>query len=78
MEYSFPQYRKYVNRTTHFKILSEKQFEEISFVGKKGFLETINATQYPEYLRIQDMLACKDGIWEETTEKDFEQQKSLV
>ncbi len=60
----FPQYRKYVGKNTFFKILSKNQFEEISFVGIKKFVVTINATQFPEMLRIQDMIECRDGTWE--------------
>lgn len=60
----FPQYRKYVGKNTFFKVSSEKQFEEISFIGAKKFVVIINASQFPEILRIQDMLACRDGAWE--------------
>jgi len=60
----FPQYRKYTGKNTYYKISSEKQFEEISFIGTKKFIVTIDAKQFPEMLRIQDMLICKDGAWE--------------
>jgi hypothetical protein len=70
--HSFPQYRKYSNGTTYFKIESEKRFIEVSFIGKKPFIIEINATQYPEFLRIMDMLDCKEGIWEVLDQSEFE------
>ena len=74
----FPAYRKYKNSKTFYKIINENSFEEISFIGEKAFLYQIEANQYPEYLRIQDMLACKDGIWEEIDVKNYETQKNSI
>jgi len=61
---NFPQYRKYKNIETYFKIISENEFEELSLLGKKFVKRTIEAKQYPEMLRIQDMLNCTEGTWE--------------
>ena len=60
----FPQYRKYKNIETYFKIISENEFEEISSLGNKCIKHRIIARQYPEILRIQDMLNCEGGTWE--------------
>ncbi|MDC0338160.1 hypothetical protein OAN33_01350 [Flavobacteriales bacterium] len=60
----FPQYRKYKNIETYFKIISEKEFEEISSLGNKYVKHSIVAKQYPEMLRIKDMLNCEGGTWE--------------
>ena len=46
----FPQYRKYKNIETYFKIISEKEFEEISSLGNKYVKHSIVAEQYPEML----------------------------
>lgn len=67
----FPQYRKYKNIETYFKIISEKKFEELSLFGNKFVKHSIDAKQYPEMLRIQDMLNCEDGIWEVVEEKEY-------
>jgi len=74
----FPIYRKYKNSETYFKINNEKSFEEISFIGSKLFSYDIKATQYPEFLRIKDMIACKDDIWIEILESDFNKQKNSI
>jgi hypothetical protein len=76
MSYLFPQFRKYIHAPTCFKIISEQEFEEISFVGKKTFVVRIIAHQYPEYIRIQDMLHCVGGAWEIISEEMYENKKA--
>jgi len=66
----FPQYRRYSTGSSYFKITDERNFIEIQFVGVKVFLHQIKAIQYPEILRIKDMLDLSlEGI--ELAEKDF-------
>jgi hypothetical protein len=72
----FPQYRKYTHTNTFFKIVSEREFEELSFVGSQLFHLTIKADQYPEYMRIQDMLNCEGGAWEEISAETYENKKA--
>lgn len=67
----FPVYRKYTNNNTYFKILSENEFEELQFIGSLRHLFTITAHQYPERLRIMDMIACKDEIWQPISEDEY-------
>ena len=55
----FPQYRCYNTKTSYFKILNERSFIEIQRVGDKLVVYEIHATQYPEMLRIMDMLDLK-------------------
>jgi len=52
----FPQYRRYSNNLSWFKILDERHFIELQFIGDKVLRHAVTATQYPEILRIQDML----------------------
>lgn len=52
----FPQYRKLPNDKVFYKILDSSHFEEIQIVGSKSFHHLIHARQYPEMLRIKDML----------------------
>ena len=52
----FPQYRRYSTGSSYFKIVDERNFVELQFVGKKVFIHQIKATQYPEMLRIKDMM----------------------
>ena len=71
----FPVYRKYTNKRIYFKILSENEFEEIQFIGKKAVTYFIEAKQYPEKLRIMDMIDCKDKLWEPITLAEYSLQK---
>ena len=59
----FPQYRMLSNGKSFYKITDDRHFEELSFVGKQIFRQAFTASQYPEILRIQDMLGGMDGIY---------------
>lgn len=54
--FQFPQYRKIPNGKSFYKISNPKLFEEIQLIGNLKRHYTIEAKQYPEMLRIQDML----------------------
>jgi hypothetical protein len=75
-ETKFPQYRKYVGVDTWYKIVSTELFIELKKVGKHVLIEEVVAHQYPEKLRIQDMLDCKDNHWKSVTEEEFVQFKT--
>jgi len=74
----FPQYRKYKNIETYFKIISEKEFVELSLFGNKFVKHSIEAKQYPEILRIKDMLNCEEGTWEVVEETVYLQKETQV
>jgi len=67
----FPQYRKLSNDKSFYKILSEKEFEEIQLVGSSTITTNTNATKYPEFIRIKDMLDCKTPF-ESSTKEEFD------
>jgi len=52
----FPQYRKLSNDKVFYRIVDNRHFEEIQIIGTKAQLRNVVAEQYPEILRIQDML----------------------
>lgn len=52
----FPQYRKLSNDKVFYRIIDERNFDEIQIIGTKAQLRHVEAVQYPEILRIQDML----------------------
>lgn len=66
----YPIYRKYKGLRIWFKILNDRHFIEIKEVGKQLVHHEVIADQYPEMLRIKDMIDCKDGLWE-TVDKDI-------
>lgn len=70
----FPQYRKLSNGKSYYKIESLKRFEEIQLVGRLKHRYTIEAQQYPEMVRIYDMLNL-EGAFEEATAEEWEALK---
>lgn len=68
----FPVYRKYINNSSFFKIENEKYFTEVQLVGQQYFIHKIEAKQYPEMLRIQDMIKNEAGLWSEIEEYEFQ------
>lgn len=66
----FPQYRKLSNDKTYYRIHSTELFEEIMIIGEKAVLYTIEAKQYPEMLRIKDMIQLNG--FELSTKEEFD------
>ncbi len=66
---NFPQYRELVGFNRFYKIVDERNFTEIYFIGSKKMEHTIEAKQYPEMLRIKDMLECLPPF--ETIEESY-------
>jgi len=60
----FPQYRKYTNGSSFFKILSNKEFIELQILGEKVLEYQVLAEQYPELRLINDMLELHHERWE--------------
>lgn len=69
---AFPQYRKYSNNKSYFKIHSETLFDELQLMGDTCFSHRIEAKIYPDRLRIMDMMACKDEIWLPCSADEYE------
>jgi hypothetical protein len=67
-EVEFPQYRKLENEKSHYEIRDNRHFIEKQIIGKQVFTIEIKAKQYPEILRIQDMLNCEEGFLLSTKE----------
>lgn len=60
--FAFPQYRKLVNDKSFYRIEDERHFTEKQRIGKQVFTLVVEAKQYPEIIRIQDMLQCAEGF----------------
>lgn len=55
-KFDFPQYRSLEGFNRHYMILNEREFVEASLRNDSWTFQTVVAEQYPEKLRIQDML----------------------
>jgi hypothetical protein len=72
IDVKFPQFRKIAGREVWYKILSLTAFDELQRMGNRLVKYTITAEQYPEKLRILDMLSCQDPFIE-ITAIDYEE-----
>ena len=73
----YPQYRRYKNGLSYFKILSPVLFEEIKVVGSKRFIYSIEVKQYPEKVFINDLLLDYALFADEISEAEYENQKPI-
>jgi hypothetical protein len=67
----FPQYRKLSNNKVFYRILDDRHFDEIQIIGTKAQLRNVVAEQYPEILRIQDMLSYGIPGFVASNEEEF-------
>lgn len=67
----FPQYRKLSNDKVFYKIVNNREFHEIQIIGTFAQLHKIEAKQYPEILKIQDMLNYSLEGFVASTEEEY-------
>lgn len=73
---NFPVYRKLSNNKVFYKINSMIDFEEIQLIGKKAFRSIFKANQYPEKLKIMDMIA-NESPYENSTSEEWN-EKNII
>lgn len=69
MEVHYPVYRKLEGFGRYYKIESPDLFTEASLLNGKPHYQTVHAIQYPEKLRIRDMIACEFAFKEMSPEE---------
>ena len=67
----FPQYRKYKNGKSYFKISSQLEFEEIQLIGEKKIVTKHNAKILPDHNFIHDLLLNYADFTEEISEEEY-------
>lgn len=67
----FPQYRRYKNHQSYFKILSSDKFEEYKCMGKKVEKFSFKAKILPDRNYLQDLLFNYEDYWESIDEQEF-------
>lgn len=67
----FPQYRKLINERSFYRIESFDAFTELQRVGSNVLVYSIKAEQYPEKLKILDMLQGNDANYLISNETEF-------
>lgn len=71
----FPQFRKYSNNKSYFKILSQTQWEELQIVGKKVLVHQMEVKILPDRNFMMDMMSNEGNRWVIIDEKEYEDLK---
>lgn len=74
----FPQYRRRFDNKSFYKLINERTLEEVQLIGNKAFIHKLEATQYFEILRLQEILNCEDGQYFESSENEFNSRKTSI
>jgi hypothetical protein len=75
---TYPQYRKYSNNKSFFKILSPNLFEEIQLLGNKKTLHKFEAKILPDRNFIQDLTFDYKNHWLICDQEEYENLKKQL
>jgi hypothetical protein len=72
---TYPQYRKYANNKVYFKILSEKEWEEVHYSLKKYTLDRFTAAILPDRNYLYDLTFDYENNWVKIDEEEYNNVK---
>lgn len=72
----YPQYRKYSNNKSYFKVLSPTEFEEIKVTGNNKSIHLFEAKILPDRNLIYDMTFDYDNFWVKIEKAEYETIKN--
>lgn len=75
---TYPQYRKYSNERTYFKILSFDEWEEINVIGNKYTIHQFKAVILPDRNYIYDLTFDYQKNWLKINEEEYEKAKKKL
>ena len=78
MTTDFPQYRKYKNNKSYFKISSLTEWDEIQIIGSIYLLSKFEVKIMPDRNFIQDMLFDYVTNWDVIEEKEYNEHLNRV
>lgn len=73
---SYPQYRKYSNNKSYFKVLSPSKFEEIKVISNNKTIHLFEAKILPDRNFISDMTFNYEKYWIKIDAKEYENIKN--
>ena len=73
---TYPQYRKYPNNKSYFKIISPEKFEEIQVLGNTKTLHTFEAKILPDRNYISDLTFNYKEHWVVCEKSEYEKLKT--
>ncbi len=71
MEVQYPQYRKYLNEKSFFKITSSTEWEEIQIIGSKYVLTHFKVNIMPDRNFLHDMTFDYKENWKVISEEEY-------
>ncbi|MCB9174288.1 MAG: hypothetical protein H6589_06745 [Flavobacteriales bacterium] len=74
----YPQFRKYKNNQSYFKIVSKTSFEEIKREGNLWKFYSFEAKILPDRNFIYDMTFDYENHWDIINESDFKEKMNFV
>jgi hypothetical protein len=78
MEITFPQYRKYLNDRSFFKIISRTEWEEIQLIGNRYVLNNYVVKILPDRNLVHDMLFDYERNWKKIEAKEYDAVKQKL
>ena len=78
MEIQYPQYRKYKNDRSFFKIISSTEWEEVQMIGSKYVLNTFKVNIMPDRNFLHDMTFDYKENWDVITEAEYSDCRKKV
>ena len=77
-QFSFPQFRKYTNGASFFRVDSPEHFDELKKMPS-GFVQySFQARILPDRNYIMDMLNCDSNYWVKISKSDYELINALT
>ena len=76
VEITYPQYRKYRNNKSYFKIFSSNEFEEIQLLGTKKSIHLFKAKILPDRNFIYDMTFDHENSWLKIESEEYNKVKN--
>lgn len=76
MEIQYPQYRKYLNEKSFFKIISSTEWEEIQIIGSKYVLNQFKVNVMPDRNFLHDMTFDYKENWVVITAEEYNTYKN--
>lgn len=75
---TYPQYRKYANNKSYFKVISPELFEEIQLLGRNKTIHTFKAKILPDRNYIADLTFNYNEHWVICEQSEYESLKKMI
>ncbi len=75
---TYPQYRKYLNGHNFFKIISDKEWEEIQVMGSKYSIHQFKVSIFPDRNYLYDMTFDYEKNWVAIDNAEYEKIKANI